>query len=43
MISVRERLARDRAERDSTPIHHEGIPIARDRDRDRDREPAPGP
>ena len=36
-LSVRERLARDRAERDAGPIHHEGIPVARDRDRD----PAP--
>jgi transcription termination factor Rho len=35
-LSVRERLARDRAERDAGPIHHEGIPMARDRDRDRD-------
>jgi transcription termination factor Rho len=50
VISVRERLARDRAERDrdrenNTPIHHEGIPLVRDRDRDRDRdrEPSPGP
>ena len=33
-MSVRERLARDRAERDGGPIHHEGIPMARDRDRD---------
>ena len=33
-LSVRERLARDRAERDGGPIHHEGIPMARDRDRD---------
>jgi transcription termination factor Rho len=33
-LSVRERLARDRADRDSGPIHHDGIPIARDRDRD---------
>jgi transcription termination factor Rho len=37
-MSVRERLARDRGERDGGPIHHEGIPMARDRDRDRDRE-----
>jgi transcription termination factor Rho len=37
VLSVRERLARDRAERDGGPIHHEGIPMARDRDRD----PAP--
>jgi transcription termination factor Rho len=36
-ISIRERLARDRAERDSGPAHHEGIPVARDRDRE------PGP
>ena len=28
VISVRERLARDRAERENTPIHHEGIPVA---------------
>jgi transcription termination factor Rho len=40
-LSVRERLARDRAERDGAPIHHEGIPIARDRDRDRDRDVSP--
>ena len=26
-LSVRERLARDRAERDGGPIHHEGIPM----------------
>ena len=26
-ISIRERLARDRAERDSGPAHHEGIPV----------------
>ena len=32
--SVRERLVRDRAERDGGPIHRDGIPIARDRDRD---------
>jgi transcription termination factor Rho len=38
-MTVRERLARDRGERDGGPIHHEGIPMARDRDRDRDREP----
>jgi transcription termination factor Rho len=40
-------LARDRAERDGGPVHHEGIPMARDRDRDRDRDgdrdPAPPP
>ena len=40
-MSIRERLARDRAERDSGPAHHEGIPVARDRDRDRDRESTP--
>ncbi len=33
-LSVRERLARDRADRDGGPIHHEGIPMARDRDRE---------
>ena len=38
-MSVRERLARDRGERDGGPIHHEGIPMARDRDRDRDITP----
>ncbi len=42
VLTVRERLARDRAERENSPIHHEGIPIARDRDtsplmRDRER------
>jgi transcription termination factor Rho len=37
--SIRERLARDRADRESGTVHHEGIPIARERDRD--REPAP--
>ena len=37
-MSIRERLARDRAERDAGPAHHEGIPVGRDRDRDRDRE-----
>ena len=45
-LSVRERLARDRAERDGGPAHHEGIPMARDRDRDRtdrDRETSPVP
>jgi transcription termination factor Rho len=35
-LSVRERLARDRGERDGGPIHRDGIPMARDRDRDRD-------
>jgi transcription termination factor Rho len=35
-LSLRERLARDRGERDAGPIHHDGIPIARDRERDRD-------
>ncbi len=42
-MSIRERLARERAERDGTPTHHEGIPVNRDRDRDRerDRESAP--
>jgi transcription termination factor Rho len=40
-MSIRERLARDRAERDAAPVHHEGIPVSRDRDRDRDREAAP--
>ena len=34
-LSVRERLARDRGERDGGPIHRDGIPMARDRDRDR--------
>ena len=34
-MSIRERLARDRAERDGSPTHHEGIPVNRDRDRDR--------
>ena len=44
VITVRERLARDRAERENTPIHHEGIPVRdRDRDRDRDREPSGAP
>jgi transcription termination factor Rho len=42
-ISLRERLARDRAERDAGPTHHEGIPVGRDRDRDRDTGPGPGP
>jgi len=37
-LSVRERLARDRGERDGGPIHRDGIPMARDRDRDRDRD-----
>ncbi len=43
-MSIRERLARDRAERDGGPAHHEGIPVARDREesapviRDRGRE-----
>ncbi len=40
-MSIRERLARDRAERDTGSAHHEGTPINRDRDRDRDRESAP--
>ena len=40
VLTVRERLARDRAERDGGgPVHHEGIPMARDRERERD--PAP--
>jgi transcription termination factor Rho len=38
-LSVRERLARDRGERDGGPVHHEGIPIARDRDREREATP----
>src|SRR5208283_1853146 len=42
-MSIRERLARDRAERDAGPAPHEGIPVNRDRDREnapviRDRE-----
>jgi len=50
-LTVRERLARDRADRDGGPIQHEGIPMARDRDRDatplsrertRDHDPAAG-
>lgn len=49
-MSLRERLARDRAERESA-AHHEGSPVARDRDRDsspvirdrgRDIDSAPG-
>ena len=32
--SIRERLVRDRGDRDAGPVHHEGIPIARDRDRE---------
>jgi transcription termination factor Rho len=44
-MSVRERLARDRAEREGGPIHHDGIPIARERERERpaerEREAAP--
>ncbi len=39
-MSLRERLARDRAERESA-AHHEGGPVARDRDRDRDRDSSP--
>ncbi len=42
-LSVRERLARDRAERDGGPIHRDGIPVVRDRDRDRDRDAPPPP
>jgi transcription termination factor Rho len=46
-LSVRERLNRDRAERESSPIHHDGIPLVRERERerqaDRDRETAPIP
>jgi transcription termination factor Rho len=38
VLSVRERLARDRADREGVPTHHDGIPLARDRDRDRDRD-----
>ena len=38
-MSIRERLARDRAERDAGPAHHEGIPVNRDRDRDRENAP----
>jgi transcription termination factor Rho len=43
-LTIRERLARDRAERDvaSAPPAHDGIPV-RDRDRDRDRDHAPAP
>ena len=37
--SIRERLVRDRGDRDSGPVHHEGIPMARDRDRDRESGP----
>jgi transcription termination factor Rho len=49
--SVRDRLARDRNDRDGGPIHHDGIPLARDRERDvtplarerpRDLEPGTG-
>src|SRR5271168_1336148 len=39
-MTVRERLARDRSERDGVPTHQEGIPMARDRDRHRDRDPS---
>jgi transcription termination factor Rho len=42
-LSIRERLARDRAEREGGPVHHEGIPVNRERDRDRDRERDGGP
>jgi transcription termination factor Rho len=38
-MSIRERLARDRAERDTGLAHHEGIPLNRDRDRDRENAP----
>ena len=38
-MSIRERLARDRAERDAGPAPHEGIPVNRDRDRDRETAP----
>ena len=40
-MTLRERLARDRAEREAAaaPPAHDGIPLSRDRDRD--REPAP--
>ena len=38
-MSIRERLARDRAERDAGPAPHEGIPVNRDRDRDRENAP----
>ncbi|AMV39317.1 transcription termination factor Rho [Planctomyces sp. SH-PL62] len=39
-MTLRERLARDRAEREaaSPPPAHDGIPLSRDRDRDRDRD-----
>jgi transcription termination factor Rho len=47
-MSIRERLARDRAERDAGPVPHEGIPVTRDResgpvirDRGRDLETTP--
>src|SRR5271157_3806321 len=33
-MSIRERLARDRAERDTGPAQHEGISVNRDRDRE---------
>jgi transcription termination factor Rho len=43
VLSVRERLARDRGERENAPppVHHDGIPVARDRDRDSHRDPMP--
>src|SRR5262249_42305540 len=31
-IPVRERLARDRSDREGVPSHHEGIPLTRDRE-----------
>uniref|UniRef100_UPI0036F2F810 transcription termination factor Rho n=1 Tax=Paludisphaera soli TaxID=2712865 RepID=UPI0036F2F810 len=44
-MTLRERLARDRAERDaaSAPPAHDGVPLSRDRDRDRDRDREPAP
>ncbi len=38
-MSIRERLARDRAERDGGTAHHEGLPVSRERDRDREGAP----
>ncbi|WP_165075705.1 transcription termination factor Rho [Paludisphaera rhizosphaerae] len=37
-MTLRDRIARDRAEREAAaaPVAHEGIPVGRDRDRDRD-------
>ncbi len=41
-MTVRERVSRERGDREAPVVHHDGIPLARDRDREPvSREPAP--